>query len=152
MRPLTLSLALLALAFPAAAGAADAKGAHSLTAVEAAFYHAGLPFQTDWRPNPYLVSKHGVGESSDARLMLPVALQPHLIGAAFGANVRTYVNWQAWVFDTTAAATAYYQIEKAGHYVPAHPLILLADNVVYWGNQGAHVLTAKRAMAYLAAH
>src|SRR5262249_6849615 len=111
---------------------------HSLTATEAAFFHAGLPFQQEWRPNRYLARS-----PSDPRQYVPAPLRRDLIGWAGTTNPKTFKLWWAYVFDNAAPASSFAQAEtKRARW----ELVVRANNVV---SAGSHLAAASRAMAAL---
>ena len=132
------SAALLSAAVLLAAcgAAARSSGVHSLQATEAAFSRAGLAFQGEWRPNPYL------RQSFPPSPFVSRSLAAHLTGWAAGVNAKTFITWSAAVFDRPTSAAAFARSLAAAHV----QLLLRAGNVVYLG---ARLPAATRAMAQL---
>jgi hypothetical protein len=115
---------------------ARAESRHTLRSAEAAFYHAGLPFQGEWTPDPYL-------RPTPTPAWVPKRLLADVTGWAAGANAVTFKVWDVTVFDQSAPALAFSSMMAAR---ARSSLVLRADNVVY---VGARLPAAERAMAQL---
>jgi hypothetical protein len=116
--------------------AARAESLHTLRAAEAAFYRAGLPFEVEWTPNPYLRAN-----GPPFAGLVPKALLAHLTGSAEGANPVKFTEWMVFIFDQPARALAFGRL-PAGEHV----LVIRADNVVHFGTR---LPAAMRAMSQL---
>jgi len=128
--------------------AARGESLHSLQSAEQAFNKAGLPFEFDWKPNPYLRPSPKTGgagpgptPAGDPVTPVPRQLIGELTGWAGGVNVDTFKAWTISVFDRASAAVAYAHLATAHKY-----LVLRANNVVYVGTAFP---AASRAMAQL---
>jgi hypothetical protein len=137
-----LTVFVSAVALVAGVGAtALAAGVHDLRAAEEAFYKAGLPFEVEWTPNPYL--RPTLGPTSDSSLVrVPKPLLAHVTGWAEGVNAVKFQEWSVTVFNQSTSALAFARL--AAHGTPF--LVLRADNVVYVGTR---LPAAKRAVAQL---
>jgi hypothetical protein len=132
----------MALAFVAGVvAAAFAAGVHGLRSAEEAFSKAGLAFEVEWTPNPYLHPTLGPASNSSL-IKVPKPLLAHVNGWAEGIDSVKFQEWTVTVFDQSASALAFARL--AAHGTPF--LILRADNVVYVGTR---LPAAERAMAQL---
>ena len=123
--------------------AAHAGRLQSLRAAEAAFYRAGLPFRTEWTPNPYIV----VAPGDDPRELVSPSVRRHLIGFASGGSSITFKTWSVWVFDQAPPAIFYARWSQRRCKPPqCNGATLRANNVVYFG---ARLSAAVRAMTKL---
>jgi hypothetical protein len=116
--------------------AARAESLHTLRAAEAAFYRAGLPFQVEWTPNPYLRPN-----GPPFPVPVPKPLLAHLTGSAEGASPVKFTEWIVFIFDQPARALAFARLPALEHV-----LVIRADNVVYVGTR---LPPAMRAMSQL---
>jgi len=121
---------------------------HSLQSAEQAFYKAGLPFEFDWTPNPYLRPNPKTGGAApgptgkaDPVTPVPTQLIGNLKGWAGGSNALTFKVWTISVFDRASAAAAYAHLATATKF-----LVLRTNNTVY---VGSGFPAASRAMAQL---
>jgi hypothetical protein len=121
-----------------AAAGCGSSGNRSLTAVESAFQRAGLPFQSEWRPNRYLARPA-------SEEFAPVRLRPHVVGVAFGEDSARFASWEAVVFDGAGAASDFETLERNAKRVGLE-IVLRSRNVVY---QGENARAARAAMASL---
>lgn len=131
-----VSVAVGALVLSGCGTGAQAERLHTLRAAEAAFYRAGLPFQGQWTPNPYLRPS-----GPPSPVPVPAPLLAHLTGLAEGANSVKFTEWIVFIFDHPASAIAYTRLP-----ILEHVLVTSADNVVY---VGARIPAAMRAMSRL---
>ena len=116
--------------------AARAGSLHTLRAAEAAFYRAGLPFQAEWTPNPYLRP-----HAPPSPVPMPKPLFAHLTGLAGASDPVRFTESIVFVFDGPAPALAFSGLAGREHF-----LVIRADNVVY---VGARLPAAMRAMTQL---
>ena len=126
-------VAVLAVALSGSALATPTSRRLDLRTVEAAFYHAKIPFESDWRPtavNPYLVPRP---VSPFEVEMLPPSLRPHLVGWAGRVSPATFKGGAVWVFDAQAPAAAFARWCKQKCNLQKDGVYLQARNVVYVG-------------------
>jgi hypothetical protein len=156
MRPVSIVRAIRIAAVTAlvfvvlvAVTACGGSSSNSLRSVEAAFYRAGIPFQADWQAgkgNPYLVGRQGENLSG----FVPASLRKHLRADATGGSPVTFAIWQAFIFDSRAAAQSFAAREKRAVAATGSgankPVVMVAANTVYVGKNSAR---ARRAMARL---